>query len=90
MVFSMPDKYLVIITVGPDRSGLIAEITSVIADFDFNIEDMDQVVMHGVFILSLLINISHAVESLEKLRKKLEYRCHELGLEVAFYYTGGK
>lgn len=86
----MPDKYLVIITVGPDRSGLIAEITSVIADFDFSIEDMDQVVMHGVFILSLLVNISHAVESLEKLRKKLKYLCHELGLEVAFYYTSGK
>jgi len=86
----MTDRYLVIIAVGPDRSGLIAEITSVIADFGYNIEDMDQVVMHGVFILSLLVNISPAVDSLDRLRKKLEHICHELGLEVTFYYTGSR
>jgi len=86
----MPDKYLVVMAVGPDRPGLIAEISSVIADFGYNIEDMDQVVMRGIFILSLLVNISSSVTGLERLRKKLEYLCHELGLEVAFYYTSGK
>jgi len=86
----MPDKYFVVIVVGPDRSGLITEVTSVIADFGYNIEDMDQVVMHDIFILSLLVNISQDLRSLEKMRSKLEYRCHELGLEVTFYYTGGK
>jgi predicted amino acid-binding ACT domain protein len=86
----MPDKYLVVMAVGPDRPGLIAEISSVIADFGYNIEDMDQVVMRGIFILSLLVNISSSLTGLDRLRKKLEYLCHELGLEVTFYYTGGK
>ena len=86
----MPEKYIVITVVGPDRPQLIAEITSVIADFNYNIEDMDQVVMHGIFILSLLINTIQDVANYEKLRKKLEYRCRELGLEVTFYYAGAK
>jgi len=86
----MPDKYLVVMAVGPDRPGLIAEISSVIADFGYNIEDMDQVVMRGIFILSLLVNISSSLTGIDRLRKKLEYLCHELGLEVTFYYTGGK
>jgi len=86
----MPDKYLVVMAVGSDRPGLIAEISSVIADFGYNIEDMDQVVMRGIFILSLLVNISSSLTGIDRLRKKLEYLCHELGLEVAFYYTGGK
>jgi len=86
----MADRYLVIMAVGPDRPGLIAEISSVIADFGYNIEDMDQVVMRGVFILSLLVNISSSVTNLDRLRKKLKYLCHELGLKVAFYYAGGK
>ena len=86
----MPEKYIVIMVVGPDRSQLITEITSVIANFNYNIEDMDQVVMHEIFILSLLVNISQDVANYEKLRKKLEYRCHELGLEVTFYYAGAK
>jgi len=86
----MADKYLVVMAVGPDRPGLIAEISSVIADFGYNIEDMDQVVMRGIFILSLLVNISSSLTGIDRLRKKLEYLCHELGLEVTFYYTGGK
>ncbi len=86
----MPEKYIVITVVGPDRPGLISEITSVITDFCYNIEDLDQVVMHGIFILSLLVNISMDVANYERLRKKLEYRCHELGVEVTFYYAGGK
>ncbi|MDD1776180.1 MAG: ACT domain-containing protein [Candidatus Methanomethylicus sp.] len=86
----MPEKYIVITVIGPDRSQLIAEITSVIADFNYNIEDMDQVVMHNIFILSLLVNIAQDVANYERLRKKLQYRCQELGLEVNFYYAGEK
>ena len=86
----MPEKYLVVIAVGPDRSSLIAEITSVIADFGCNIEDMDQVVMHSIFILSVLIGISCGFEKLDEMKRKLESRCRELGLEVSFYYSLGK
>lgn len=86
----MPDRYLVVIAVGPDRPGLISELSSVVADFGCNIEEMDQVVMRGIFILSLLINISQALPEIDRLRKKLQYVGHELGLEVMFYYTGGK
>ena len=86
----MPDKYLVITAVGPDRSGLIAEISSVIADFGYNIEDMDQVVMRDIFILSMMINISSALGKVDKFRTKLEYLCHELGLVVTFYYAGAR
>ncbi|MBC7127161.1 MAG: ACT domain-containing protein [Candidatus Methanosuratincola petrocarbonis] len=86
----MENKYLVAIAVGPDRPGLISEITSVIADFGYNIEEMDQVVMKEIFILALLINISIKVGALEELRRKLSHRCSELGLEVTFYYAGSK
>lgn len=86
----MDDRYLVVIAVGPDRPGLISEITSVVADFGYNIEEMDQVVMKGIFILSFLINISGKMDKLEELRRKLAYRCSELGLEVTFYYSGAK
>lgn len=75
---------------GPDRPGLISEITSVIADFGYNIEEMDQVVMKEIFILALLINISIRLGALEELRRKLSHRCGELGLEVTFYYAGSK
>jgi predicted amino acid-binding ACT domain protein len=86
----MPESSLVIITVGPERSGLIAEVTSAIADFGYNIEDLDQVVMHGIFILSLLVDLSHGIDGLDRLRSKLNERCRDLGLEVTYYYSAGK
>ncbi|MDH5810831.1 MAG: ACT domain-containing protein [Candidatus Methanomethyliaceae archaeon] len=85
----MADRYMVITAVGPDRPGLIAEISSVISEFGCNIEDMDQVVMKGIFILSMLIKLAAALD-LNAFRNKLEYICHELGLEVSFYYAGGR
>lgn len=85
----MPNKYMVITAVGPDRPGLIAEISSVISEFGCNIEDMDQVVMKGIFILSMLIKLAAQLD-INLFRKKLEYLCHELGLEVSFYYAGGR
>ncbi|MEM3039179.1 MAG: ACT domain-containing protein [Candidatus Methanomethylicaceae archaeon] len=85
----MADRYMVITAVGPDRPGLIAEISSVISEFGCNIEDMDQVVMKGIFILSMLIKLAAALD-LNAFRIKLEYICHELGLEVSFYYAGGR
>ncbi|MGQ9759539.1 MAG: ACT domain-containing protein [Candidatus Methanomethylicaceae archaeon] len=85
----MPERYLVITAVGPDRPGLIAEISSIISEFGCNIEDMDQVVMKGIFILSMLVKLLPNLD-LHILRKKLEYLCNDLGLEVSFYYAGGR
>lgn len=80
---------MVITAVGPDRPGLIAEISSVISEFGCNIEDMDQVVMKGIFIISLLVKLTTGLD-LNAFRKKVEYLCNELGLEVSFYYAGGR
>lgn len=85
----MPERYLVITAVGPDRPGLISEVSSVISEFGCNIEDMDQVVMKGIFILSMLVKLAPALD-LNLLRNKLESTCDALGLEVSFYYAGGR
>ncbi len=81
------DRYILITTIGPNRPGLIAEISSVIAEFGYNIEDLDQVVMKNIFILSMLVKIPFNA-SIDKLKEKMYYLCNELGLEVSFYYAG--
>jgi len=85
----MHERYIVVTAVGPDRPGLIAEISSVISEFGCNIEDMDQVVMKGIFIISLLVKLTTGLD-LNVFRNKVEYLCNELGLEVSFYYAGGR
>ncbi|MCQ5336948.1 MAG: ACT domain-containing protein [Candidatus Methanomethylicia archaeon] len=81
------DRYILITAVGPNRPGLMAEISSIIAEFGYNIEDLDQVVMKNIFILSMLVKIPFNA-SIDRLKEKMSYLCNELGLEVSFYYAG--
>ncbi|NHV45947.1 MAG: ACT domain-containing protein [Candidatus Verstraetearchaeota archaeon] len=81
------DRYILITAVGPNRPGLIAEISSIIAEFGYNIEDLDQVVMKNIFILSMLVKIPFNA-SIDRLKEKMSYLCNEFGLEVSFYYAG--
>ncbi|MCC6013585.1 MAG: ACT domain-containing protein [Candidatus Verstraetearchaeota archaeon] len=81
------DRYVVITTIGPNRPGLMSEISSVISEFGCNIEDLDQVVMkRNIFVLSMLVNIPINV-NIDKLREKMSKICNEIGLEVFFYYA---
>lgn len=85
----MPNRYLLVTTVGPDRPGLISEISSIVASFGCNIEDIEQVVMKNIFILSMLVKIPNDVD-VNKFREKMKDLCLDLGLEVSFYYAGSE
>lgn len=83
----MRDRFIVITTVGPDRPGLISEISSVVANLGCNIEDIDQVVMKNIFVLSMVVRVPYDVD-LNRFREKMRNLCFDLGLEVSFYYAG--
>jgi len=81
----MVDKrYALITAVGRDRPGLIAGIASAIAEAQGNIEDLDEVVMKGVFVMSLLVSLEGST-SLDELKRRLSSKGGELGLRVEVY-----
>ncbi|MDH5807041.1 MAG: ACT domain-containing protein [Candidatus Methanomethylicaceae archaeon] len=85
----MLNRYLLITTIGPDRPGLISEISSIVANFGCNIEDIEQVVMKNIFILSMIVKVPNNV-NINKFKEKMRNLCFDLGLEVSFYYAGSE
>lgn len=80
----MSRRYAFVVAYGRDRPGLIAGLASAIAEAGGNIEDLDEVVMRGVFVISLLASFEGS-PGLEELRRRLSSRGAELGLRVEVY-----
>lgn len=74
-------RYVLITAVGRDRPGLVAGLASTVAELQGNIEDLDEVVMRGVFIINLLVSLEGS-SSLDELKHRLLAKGGELGLKV--------
>lgn len=66
---------------GEDKAGLTAAITGLLGDFDVDILDVGQAVIHNHLSLGMLINIPGGSESI---LKELLFLAHELGVTVKF------
>ncbi len=76
---------IVVVAVGIDRPGLVSEVSNVIFELGGNIEDMDQVVMRNVFVMSVFARFDSSNFSLEKFKNILSERCGRFGLKVEVY-----
>ena len=77
------DKELVVVTViGLDRTGIVANISNILAENNVNIEDISQTIMDKYFAMIMLVDISQSKKSLEELQKSLANKGAEINLEV--------
>lgn len=76
-------KYLVFITViGKDRKGIIARISNAVFRHNINIEDLDQKVMEGYFVMTMLVDMSDSALTIAELKKELSVIENEMGLKI--------
>jgi phosphoserine phosphatase len=68
---------------GPDKPGLTALLTAILAEYNACILDIGQAVVHETLALGLLIEIPEG-GSIQPLQSTLIARCGELGLRVGF------
>ena len=68
---------------GSDRPGVTSSITSILAQFDVNVLDVGQAVIHDTLSLGMLVEVPAAAEA-SQLLKDILFRCHELDLQVRF------
>jgi glycine cleavage system transcriptional repressor len=79
----MSTKNKVVMTaIGPDRPGLVKEVSSIIHQAGANLEDSRMAILAGDF--ALIVLFSGATESLELVRQKAEALEQELGLNIHF------
>lgn len=77
------DENKIIVTVsGADKVGVVAEVTSVLAKYLVNIEDIKQTIMQGHFVMFLLGDISKSTYSFKEIKEALMAACEKLEMEV--------
>lgn len=72
----------IVTVIGKDRVGIIAGISTVLADNNVNILDINQTTLQDVFTMIMLVDISGLAIDFTKLADRLEKKGEELGLSV--------
>ncbi len=73
----------IIVTVsGIDKIGIVASVTSVLAKYEVNIEDIKQTLMQGHFVMFMLCDIEKSKYSFKEIKEALIKTGEELGMEI--------
>jgi phosphoserine phosphatase len=81
--FLLANEIVLINVTGRDRMGLIARITSLLAEHDVNVLDIGEAVIHDYISFGMLIEIPEAQQSSSVL-KDLLYEAHGLDVDINF------
>ena len=68
--------------IGPDRVGIIAEVSSLLAAKNVNILDLSQTIMDDIFTMTILVDTAAANCSFDALSTALEAKGVEIGLSI--------
>jgi len=67
---------------GPDRIGIIAEVTTLLRDHSVNVLDINQTVMQGYFTMTMLVDTTASEYSFDTLRDALLKKGEEMRLSI--------
>ncbi len=77
------DDYKIIITVsGTDKVGIVAAISTVLAKYKVNIEDIKQTLMQGHFVMFMLCDIKNSELNFKDLKNVLIETGNSLEVEI--------
>lgn len=72
----------IITVIGKDRIGIIAGVSTLLAENDVNILDISQTILQEYFTMMMLVDISESGISIEKLNGLLEQEGKKLGVSI--------
>lgn len=76
-------KNTAIVTVlGEDRSGIVAAVSSLLAEAGANIDDISQSILTGIFTMTILVTLDESVMSFGDLQEKLNACGEKLGVQI--------
>ena len=61
----------VMTVIGPDRVGIVAGVTTLLASLNINILDLSQTIMSGIFTMTLLVDTAEANRPFDEIRGAL-------------------
>ena len=68
--------------VGPDRVGIVAGVTTLLASLNINILDLSQTIMGDIFTMTLLVDTAEANRPFDEIREELKQHGNERNLNI--------
>lgn len=78
----MPSIKAVVSVMGRDQKGVVARFATYVAEHGINIEDIEQQVVHGQFLMDMLVDLADMTLSLDELITGLKNLGGDLGMQV--------
>jgi ACT domain-containing protein len=72
----------ILTVIGKDKSGIIAKVSTCLAENDVNIEDISQTIVQGNFTMLMLCDLSASDKNLKQLSALLEQTGTEIGVSI--------
>lgn len=72
----------VLTVIGSDKPGIIAKVSTLLADNNVNIEDISQTIMQNVFTMIMLIDLEKCSVNFAELTKKFNDLGKEIGVNI--------
>lgn len=79
---TMQDRAIITV-LGSDRSGIVAAVTSALAEHDANILDISQTILQGIFTMTMLVDLGSAHIGFADLQRQLAELSDELGVQIS-------
>lgn len=71
-----------VVVMGKDQKGIIARVSTLLYELGANIEDVQQKIMEGTFVMTLLADITGCQLPTGQLRQRLDELGSQMGLTV--------
>ncbi len=78
----MKSMNAIITVVGSDKVGIVAKVTSFLAEHSANIIDITQSILSGNFVMMLMVNLDKADLTIDSFRDKMLELGKDIGVEI--------
>ena len=72
----------IITVVGSDKVGIIASVSSFLAEHKINIADITQTILSGNFVMMMMVSFGSADITIDELRQQMNRKAEEMGVEI--------
>lgn len=72
----------ILTVIGKDNVGIIAGVSSKLAELDVNILDVSQTIMNGYFTMIMILDLSNVSENFGEIKKSLADKGTDLSVQI--------
>lgn len=72
----------IITVIGKDKAGIIAKVSTMLAENNVNIEDISQTIIQGNFTMIMLVSFENATISISELADLAQEKSKEIGVAI--------